>query len=157
MDEDTIAEFLKQPHVGVLASIQKNGLPYTVPVWWLFDAGHYWLTGTVNRVWCQHLIERPVCSLCIEAMQPVAGHIGIEAEATHLQTPDFDIWPVSRRLAEKYVGRGDSKNLNAVNDFFENMKTEPRLLFRLSPTNRRAIDMRQYRGKRADRELQKHR
>jgi hypothetical protein len=34
------------------------------------------------------------------------------------------------------------------------MQTEPRLLFRLDPEVTRAIDMRVYRGKRADREYQ---
>ena len=34
------------------------------------------------------------------------------------------------------------------------MQTEPRLLFRLTPRVTRAIDMRVYRGKRADREFQ---
>ena len=38
MKDDTIAEFLLEPHIGVLASLQGNGLPYTVPVWWLHDS-----------------------------------------------------------------------------------------------------------------------
>jgi hypothetical protein len=57
-------------------------------------------------------------------------------------------------LAEKYVGRRDPANAQAVDAFFANMQTEPRLLFRLRPKVLRAIDMRVYRGKRADREHQ---
>ena len=42
--------------------------------------------------------------------------------------------------------------------FFDNMQTEPRLLFRIQPQERnnavRAIDMRIYRGKRSDRSYQ---
>ena len=61
-------------------------------------------------------------------------------------------------FAEKYVGRGDPANEAAVEAFLVNMKTEPRLLFRLAPEDRpnaiRAIDLRVYRGKRADREHQ---
>jgi len=154
MKDDTIAEFLLEPHIGVLASLQGNGLPYTVPVWWLHDKGSFWLTGTFNRVWCKHLIARPGCSLCIEALAPVAGHVGIEATAELYQLPDVDIWPISRQLAEKYVGQDNPSNAQAVDKFFNNMKTEPRLLFKLTPTNWRAIDMRQYRGKKSDRKFQ---
>ena len=156
MKEAVLAELLQEPHVGVIATLRRDGRPYTVPVWWLWDAEEacYWLTGTTNRVWCKQLERQPACSLCIEAMAPVAGHVGIDGRATAHRLPDFDIWPMSRRLAEKYVGRGDPVNAPAVDRFFANMRTEPRMLFRVEPVVVRAIDMRVYRGKRADREYQ---
>jgi hypothetical protein len=80
--------------------------------------------------------------------------VGIEATAELYQLPYVDIWPISRQLAEKYVGQDNPSNAQAVDKFFNNMKTEPRLLFKLTPTNWRAIDMRQYRGKKSDRKFQ---
>lgn len=154
MQDEVLGEFLEQPHVGVIATLRQDGRPYTVPVWWLYDDGVFWLTGTCNRVWCKQLRQDPRCSLCIEALAPVAGHVGVDGTTELLQLPRFDIWPMSRRLAEKYVGRGDPANAVAVERFFSNMQTEPRLLFRLTPEHWRAIDMRVYRGKRADREFQ---
>lgn len=162
MSADTLAAFLRQPHIGVLATLRADGMPYTVPVWWLWDpdddGGAFWLTGTDSRVWCKQLRRDGRASLCIEATQPVAGHVGIDGRVEVRDRADFDIWPVSRRLVEKYVGRGDPGNDAAVAAFFANMQTEPRLLFRLAPEDRpnaiRAIDMRVYRGKRADREHQ---
>lgn len=154
MKEDVLKDFLEEPHVGVIASLRQDGMPYTVPVWWLHEDGVFWLTGTTNRVWCRQLKSDPRCSLCIEALAPVAGHVGVDGTVEAMELPDFDIWPISRRLAEKYVGRGDPANADAVEAFFSNMQTEPRLLFRLTPSTWRAIDMRVYRGKRADREFQ---
>ncbi len=154
MKDDVLADFLLAPHVGVIATLRRDGRPYTVPVWWLHDDGVFWLTGTTNRIWCRQLKEDPRCSLCIEAMAPVAGHVEVDGDAETLELPDFDIWPISRRLAEKYVGRVDPGNAAAVDRFFANMQTEPRMLFRLTPVVWRAIDMRVYRGKRADREYQ---
>lgn len=154
MDEATKQEFLQQPHVGVLASLRGNGLPYTVPVWWLFEDNTFWLTGTDHRVWCKQLQRDARCSLCIEALAPVAGFVAIEALATLHHRSKEDIWPISRRLAEKYVGQGKLANAPAVERFFDNMKTEPRLLFSLAVTHWRAIDMRVYRGKKADRDFQ---
>jgi hypothetical protein len=158
MAPDAIQEFLRQPHVGVLASLRSDGRPYTVPVWWLWHEDAFWLTGTVNRVWCQQLTRDPRASLCIEATEPWTGHVGVDGLVTRHEPPGFDIRPISRLLVEKYVGRGDPANEGAVDAFFANLLTEPRLLFRLPLDDRanalRAIDLRVYRGKRADREHQ---
>jgi len=146
--------FLREPHVGVIATLRRDGRPYTVPIWWLWRDGEFWLTGTTNRVWCRQLRRDPRASLCIEASAPHPGHVGVDGRVEVLEPPDFDIWPISRLLAEKYVGRGDLARAQAVERFFANMRTEPRILLRLRPEVWRAIDMSVYRGKRADREFQ---
>ncbi len=154
MKQDTVEEFLEQPHIGVIASLRRDGMPYSVPVWWLYDEEYFWITGTSNRVWCKQLKNDNRCSLCIEALAPVPGFIAVDGHAESLTLPNFDIWPMSRRLAEKYVGKKDPANAAAVDKFFDNMRTEPRLLFRIKPSVWRAIDMRVYRGKKADRDFQ---
>ncbi|MEO1060839.1 MAG: pyridoxamine 5'-phosphate oxidase family protein [Actinomycetota bacterium] len=151
MQPDDVAEFLEQPHVGVLATLRRSGLPYTVPVWFLHDEGSFWITGTYERVWCRQLFVDPRASLCIEAMTPVAGHVGVDGTVVAHELPDVDIWPTSRRLVDRYV---PAEGRDA---FFANMQTEHRLLFELRPEVTRAIDMRVYRGKRADREYQARR
>lgn len=154
MAPDVFEEFLQQPHVGVIATLRADGSPYTVPVWWLWKDGVAWITGTYSRVWCRQLLRDGRASLCIEATAPVSGHVELDGVCEAFERPAFDIWPISGELAEKYVGRGDPSNAEAVEKFFANMQTEPRLLFRLTPKVTRAIDMRVYRGKRADREYQ---
>jgi PPOX class probable F420-dependent enzyme len=156
MKPEDLREFLQQPHIGVIATLRRDGRPYTVPVWWLWDEaeGVFWLTGTYNRVWCRQLMRDGRTSLCIEAEAPVPGHVGVDGRAEVRELPDFDIWPTSRELAGKYVGRGDPARKAMVDAFMANMQTEPRLLFRLTPQVWRAIDMRVYAGKRADREFQ---
>ena len=154
MKPDVLEEYLKQPFVGVIATLRKDGMPYTVPVWWLWKLDGVWVTGTYNRVWCKQLLRDPRASLCIESGRPLSGHVEFDGHVTAYHLPDFDIWPISRELAEKYVGRGDPANAEAVERFYANMRTEPRLLFKLVPEVTRAIDMRVYRGKRADRDYQ---
>jgi len=150
MTSDVREQFLRQPHIGVLATLRRDGRPYTVPVWWLWQDGAFWLTGTTSRVWCRQLEHDPRASLCIEALQPVAGHVGVDGLVETKLLPDFDIWPISRQLVDKYVP-------DDPDAFFANMRTEPRLLFRLTPEVWRAIDMRVYEGKRADRDHQTRR
>lgn len=150
MKPDDVAEFLRQPHVAVLATLRRDGRPYTVPVWFLHDDDDtFWLTGTYERVWCKQLLADPRASLCVEAMSPVAGHVGVDGTVTAYERPDVDIWAISRRLVDKYVAPAQR------DAFFANMQTENRLLFRLVPDVVRAIDMRVYRGKRADRDFQR--
>jgi PPOX class probable F420-dependent enzyme len=150
--------FLREPITGVIATLRRDGRPYTVPVWWLWDEaeGAFWLTGTYSRVWCKQLKRDGRISLCIEGGVPDGprGHMEADGIAEARELPDFDIWPVSRLLAEKYVGRYDPNRKDAVDAFFANMQTEPRLLFRVTPQVWRAIDMRVYQGKREDREFQ---
>ena len=168
MSAADFAPYLQHPITGVIASLRQDGAPYTVPVWWLwrptdppatgefgYPAGELWITGTYSRVWCKQLLKDGRASLCIESSaEPYTAHVEFDGACTAFQRPEFDIWPISRLLAEKYVGRDDPANAAAVDAFFSNMQTEPRLLFRLQPATTRAIDMRVYRGKREDRAFQ---
>ncbi|MGH7857690.1 MAG: pyridoxamine 5'-phosphate oxidase family protein [Candidatus Binatia bacterium] len=158
MTPDDLDEFLRQPIIGVLATLRRDGRPYTVPVWWVLHEGSFWISGTYERVWCKQLGRDPRASLCIESTGPpapgFAGHVGIDGRVVRHELPGFDIWPISRLLVEKYVAPADPKREVAIEAFLANMKTEHRLLFELVPEVRRAIDMRIYRGKRADREYQ---
>ena len=159
MTAEVLREFLVEPHVAVLATLRTNGRPYLAPVWFLweqtgpagdeypfYDQGVFWLTGTYPRRWCKNLMRDPRASLCIEATDPVARYVAVDCEA---ELVEEDIWPVSERLAQKYVGaRAGSDSVRA---FVANMRTEPRVLFRLAPSSWRCIDLTVYRGIPADR------
>jgi Pyridoxamine 5'-phosphate oxidase len=166
MTSDDLAEFLQRPHNGVIATLRADGRPYTVPIWWLWDpdptlpgyaagrhiypGGVMWITGTTSRVWCRQLMADGRASLCVEAGPPITGHVGIDGFCEPLLANEHDIWPVTRALVTKYIGRGDEANAPAVEAFLANMRTEPRMLFRMRADVLRAIDMRVYRGKRGD-------
>ena len=127
MTDEALAQFLHLPLIGVLATLRKDGRPYTVPVWWLWHEEwheeHFWLTGTYPRIWCKQLIADPRCSLCIETMTPVARHAEIDGDAIALHPDQFDIWAVSTLLANKYVGQENPDNRDRVVSFVRNMQT----------------------------------
>ena len=54
------------------------------------------------------------------------GHVGIDGTVTAQELPDFDIWPISRQLVDKYIVAAQREA------FFANMRTEHRLLFELT-------------------------
>ena len=168
MTPDVVEDFLQQPIIAVLSTLRRNGRPYQVPVWFLWKPadpdtppparvgpsyrdGAFWLTGTDTRVWCKHIFGDARVSLCIEASDPVARHVTVDCHAVPVTQ---DIWPLSTELARKYIGSRAGATETDVDRFVTNMKTEPRLLFRLTPEFWRAIDLTVYRGKRADREYQ---
>ena len=105
-----LQEYLEQPYVGVIATLRKDGMPYTVPVWWLWKPDGIWITGTYNRVWCKQLLNDPRASLCIESGPPMTGHVEFDGRVTAYHKDTFDIWPISKELATKYVGRGEPAN-----------------------------------------------
>lgn len=149
-------EFLRQPTIGVLATLRQDGRPYTVPVWWLWKDPSFWLVGTYPRVWCQQLMNDPRMSLCIEQTAPWAGHVEIDGTAVARGPRNgFDIWPTYRELAAKHVANNDPSRMDEVDKYIETVRDEPRMLFEVTPEVWRAIDLRIPGGKRADREFAK--
>ena len=62
MKPDYLERFLLQPFIGVLATLRRDGRPYTVPVWWLLHEGSFWMSGTYDRVWCKQLARDPLAN-----------------------------------------------------------------------------------------------
>lgn len=161
MKAEALRELLTRAHVAVLATIRRDGQPYLAPVWFLweqtgppaaeypfYDQGVFWLTGTHTRTWCKHLFRDPRAALCIETRgDPVPGYAAVDCTAEPVTE---GIWPVSEALARKYVGGRPGASEQTVQRFVANMKTEPRLLFRLTPQRWRCIDLTVYTGTRAD-------
>lgn len=153
MKPDVLEAFLQQPLIAVLATLRRDGRSYQIPVWFLWHEAAFWLTGTYARVWCKQIFKDPRVSLCIEATDPVARYVAIDCTAEPVEPATADIWSISRLLAEKYIGaRGGN-----VDAFMKNMRTEPRLLFRLTPEYWRAIDLTVYTGSRGDLAYQRER
>ena len=82
MKPDVLEEFLQLPTVGVISTLRRDGMPYTVPVWWLWKPDGIWITGTYNRVWCKQLMHDPRASLCIESGPPLTGHVEFDGRCT---------------------------------------------------------------------------
>lgn len=166
MTAAVFGQFLEQPCFGTIATLRRDGRPYTVPVIWLWEpdeeapvlrsgshvypGGTIWMTGTTSRLWCRQLIADPRASLCIESTSPISGHVGLDGVCEPLFREEHDIWPMTRRLLEKYSGATDVAAATDVDTHLASLRNEPRMLFRMRPDVVRAIDMRVYRGKRSD-------
>ena len=158
MRAEVLREFLDQPIAAVLSTLRRDGSPYTVPLWYLWEGevpddihpirnppnGHAWFLGGETSTWVRHLQQDPRMSLCIDVEGPPAKHVGIDGTVEVLSGADTDPWPIMRRLVEKYVGRGDPANDEAVDQYMESTQSMTPVLFKVTPTRWRAIDLSEF-------------
>ena len=148
-DRKSCAKFFEQPYSGVLATLRRDRTPYTIPLWYLWEGdvpddmhpannppvGSIWLTGSPTRIWCKHLLNNDAMSFCIDTAGPPPQHVGVDGTVEPYMPDEFDIWPIMRRIVEKYVGRGDPANDEAVEGYLTMMQSEVRMLFKVTPTS----------------------
>ena len=158
MRPEVLREFLDQPHAAILATLRRDGSPYTIPLWYLWEGdvpddmhpsrnpptGHAWFLGGATSTWVRHLQNDPRMSLCIDVEGPPAKHVGIDGTIEHSTEADADPWPIMRRLVEKYVGRGDPANAEAVDQYMNSTRSMSPVLFKVTPTAWRAIDLSEF-------------
>ena len=158
MRAETLREILELPTTAVLATVRGDGSPYTIPLWFLWEgevpdevdpvanppSGHVWFSGRTTSIWAKHLQRDPRASLCIDVEGPPALHVGIDGPVESWTAAEFEPEPIMRRTVEKYVGRSDPANDEAVEGYLEMTKGIPQLHFKLTPTRWRAVDLSEF-------------
>ncbi len=158
MRGEVLREFLERPLPAVLSTLRRDGSPYTIPLWFLWDgevpddmhpvgnppSGEAWFLGGETSTWVRHLQRDPRMSLCIDVEGPPAMHVGIDGSVEISTEAEADVWAVMRRLVVKYVGRGDPANDEAVEQYLESTRSMSPVLFRVRPNRWRAIDLSQF-------------
>ncbi len=155
MSAEVWREVLACPTTAVLATVRRDGSPYTIPLWFLWEGevsdgvdpvgnppvGHVWFSGQTTSTWARHLQSDPRASLCIDVEGPPARHVGIDGPVECLTEDVYDPKPIMRRTVEKYVGLGDPANDEAVERYMEMTTSIAQVHFKLTPTRWRAIDL----------------
>ena len=54
-----IKEFLDEPVVARIATIDENGLPYVTPVWQEWDGEAFWIVPRERAAWAAHIKKNP--------------------------------------------------------------------------------------------------
>ena len=158
MRPEVLRDLLDLPVTAVLSTLRRDGSPYSIPLWYLWDGevaddfhpvhqpptGHAWFLGGETSTWVRNLHHDPRMSFCIEVVGPPAKHVGIDGAVEILREPDTDPWPLMRRLVEKYVGRGDPANNDEVEGYLESTRSMSPVLFKVTPKQWRAIDLSEF-------------
>ncbi len=116
-------QFLRQPFLARLATIQEDGAPYIVPVWHDYDGQALYIVAREKSQYVQHILHEPRVAVSIVD----GAQVLITGRAEVVEGPvTGGKWvEIAFRMAEKYGGAGGITYLNGTLD-------RPRYLIRIS-------------------------
>jgi PPOX class probable F420-dependent enzyme len=119
--------------VAILATIDAEGTPYQVPVWYEWDGTHLWIVSKPRAEYVLNLKRNPTVSVCIATQTLPYVRVLVQGTATLIDTDD-DWLPMGYRMAERYLGKqeGDA--------YIDKTKHWRRVYIRISPTRMKSWD-----------------
>ena len=100
-------EFIKSQKILRLATVDKKGMPYVVPVWYLYKNGNFYVGTNNSTKKAKNVRKNPKVSFCVDlgVHSPIIGVMGIGNAKLILRKNDV------ARIAKKVLLRY-FKNLN---------------------------------------------
>lgn len=106
LSSEELATFLDEPgHILRLATIDADGAPRVVPIWFIAEAGRIWFTPRERSVWWQNLLRDPRASAVIDEEPHPYRKLIVRGEVRIDHSPgEDDVWrDLYRRIARRYV------------------------------------------------------
>src|SRR5512139_1020505 len=100
MTDSEIEELLREPHMGVLATVDAKRRPEGTPIWFDWDGRHVRVLVHHASRKARNIRQNPHVSLTIDTRQPPYRGVVLRGTAT-LSGPDPAL---RRRLAARYLG-----------------------------------------------------
>jgi PPOX class probable F420-dependent enzyme len=101
MSTEQIESFLEAPRHAIVAVGQVDGPPLLSPVWYLYEAGHFYISASADSAKCRNLRRDPRIGICVDAGHPDARFVSISgrAELREGQSAELDEtnWRITRR------------------------------------------------------------
>ena len=125
---ENISEFLKQPLVSTLATLDAGGSPRTRAIWhdWS-EHGLLLFTSTKSLKW-KNIEKDNRVSLCIDDPDPPYKSVIIDGRAVRKNDQDELMYPVVLRMAQKYYGEIEGSEFA---DGYKNMTADQVGLFEI--------------------------
>jgi len=123
-----IDEFLHEPgHMLRLATIDADGMPRNVPIWYVYDEGMIKFTPRANSVFLANLLRDPRCAMTIDEDPLPYRKVALQGNATLLYPcGEDDKWrDLYRTIAKRYV------DADAADAYVDNTIDQPRALLGL--------------------------
>jgi nitroimidazol reductase NimA-like FMN-containing flavoprotein (pyridoxamine 5'-phosphate oxidase superfamily) len=128
LSPDDIDAFLREPgHLARIATVDADGVPLVVPVWFIAEGGRVFITPRERSQWWGHLQANPYACIAIdEEARPwrkvvLRGRINVEFGIGH----DDEWRDMYRRIACRYVSDREA------DAYMTNTHDEPRALISL--------------------------
>jgi PPOX class probable F420-dependent enzyme len=106
---ENTSEFLKQPLVSTLATLDTSGAPRTRAIWhdWS-EHGLLLFTSTQSLKW-KNIEKDDRVSLCIDDPKPPYRSVIIDGHAVRKSNQTELMYPIILRMAQKYYGEIEGK------------------------------------------------
>lgn len=111
-----LEQFLASDRLATLSCLSESGYPYSVPVWYLWESGCFWVVPRARAEWARYLDRNPRVSLAISESQPPLRRVLVEGLAEPLAGPGSAerARGLSARLAARYLGPSAGSYLEAT-------------------------------------------
>jgi hypothetical protein len=107
MFSDELREYLKKPHIARMSTIDANGYPHTVAVWYAIEGDDLLITSPRNTKKYGHIQANSKGSLCIGGDEGSGWLFKGE-----FKLPDEDAWPWLEQMTYHYLPEEEAvKNL----------------------------------------------
>ena len=107
LDEKEIADLLGRDVPARLATIDKDGFPHVVPIWFVWDGHAFYMTSLPDRAHVKRLTRDPRASICVDVEEDERDDGERPNRAVRAVGPaevfvdDGGDW--TRRITEKYI------------------------------------------------------
>ena len=126
LDNTQLEEFLiTGRHVMKLATLDPEGWPYVVPIWYHYEDGVFLMAGRTKSQWVEHIRNDGRVSACIDSDEPVHRRAQVKGTAEIVDDQwvgDWSSWSI------RYSGEEEGRK------YYEETKHMPRVLVRITPS-----------------------
>ena len=128
LDDARVQKFLAGKPTAVLATVQADGAPLAMAMWFLHDATHLTMISVADTQKVRNLRRDPRVSVVAEATEPIRG-VAVQGRAEFLEDT-----PERRALAERFHAK--YPGLAAL--WKGRVMPADRVMFRIVPASLRA-------------------
>jgi PPOX class probable F420-dependent enzyme len=130
MSKDEIRNFLlKDTFTGKLGTINKNGTPHVVPIWYTLDDEDNILFNTDdNSVKAKNIQRDNRVRLCVDDQVPLFSFVTIDGIAEIISKEPKEVFKWAKIIAARYMGNDKAEKYGRRNS------SEGELLIKITPT-----------------------
>ncbi|MGB9169944.1 MAG: PPOX class F420-dependent oxidoreductase [Nitrososphaeraceae archaeon] len=130
MSKDEIRNFLLQgTFTGKLGTINKNGTPHVVPIWFTLDDEDNIVFNTGSKsIKAQNILRDNRVRLCVDDQVPLFSFVTIDGIAEIISNKPSEIFKWAKIIAARYMGNDKAEEYGKRNS------SEGELLIKIKPT-----------------------
>ncbi len=130
LNDADLREFLDEPVLARLATLDSHGWPYVVPCWQEWDGEGFWVIPRERSAWALHLRDEPRCAITVDDQGGRLRKVAAQCRAELVEEPNTGgQWvAIAERMSTRYLGPNGPKYLEPTLD-------KPRWLFKLHPVS----------------------